>query len=229
MKIFAIGDLHLPGGDDKPMNVFGAHWDGHFEKIGRDWSARVGQEDIVLIPGDISWAMQLADALPDLEAIHALPGRKVLLRGNHDYWWPGIMRLRDALPKGMYAVQNDALSLDGVTLSGSRGWLLPNVQTTAEDKKVYERELIRLRLSLERAQRLGGRQISMMHYPPVPEDGSDTAFSRLFEEFAVRDVVYGHLHGAANRSAFCGEKNGTRYHCVSCDRLGFALYCLPEA
>ena len=229
MKIFAIGDLHLPGGDDKPMNVFGAHWNGHFEKISRDWQARVGDEDIVLIPGDISWAMQFENALPDLQAINALPGRKVLLRGNHDYWWPGIMRLHDTLPKGMYAVQNDALTIENVTFSGSRGWLLPALQNSAEDKKVFERELIRLRLSLERAQKLGGRQISMMHYPPVPEDGSDTAFSRLFEEFSVRDVVYGHLHGAANRNAFCGEKNGTRYHCVSCDRLGFTLYALPDA
>ena len=100
MIVYAIGDLHLPGGDDKPMAVFGAHWEGHWEKICQDWRARVTTQDVVLIPGDISWAMQLEHALDDLHAIAALPGRKILLRGNHDYWWSSLTRVREALPEG---------------------------------------------------------------------------------------------------------------------------------
>ena len=125
MAIYAIADLHLPGGDIKPMDVFGAHWAGHFEKISEDWRARVKPEDVVLLPGDISWAMALTDARQDLEAIGALPGSKVLLRGNHDYWWSGIGRVRDILPPDMYAVQNDCLCLNDTLICGTRGWLLP--------------------------------------------------------------------------------------------------------
>ena len=122
MDIFAIGDLHLPGGADKPMNVFGAHWEGHFDRIRADWLAKVHEDDAVLIPGDISWAMQAEDARADLEEIGRLPGKKILLRGNHDYWWCGISRLRDMLPAGMYAVQNDAMLLGD--LSGAFGMML---------------------------------------------------------------------------------------------------------
>ena len=111
MSIFAIGDLHLPGGDDKSMAVFGPQWENHWEKIAADWQERVHQQDIVLIPGDISWAMHLEDALPDLQMIGAMPGRKVILRGNHDYWWGAITRVRESLPDGMFALQNDAVVL----------------------------------------------------------------------------------------------------------------------
>ena len=125
MKIYAIGDLHLPGGDDKPMEVFGTHWEGHWQKIKQDWLEKVRYEDVVLIPGDISWAMQLEHAVEDLRAVGDLPGRKIILRGNHDYWWGSITRVREALPEGMYALQNDAIELDGVVFCGSRGWTIP--------------------------------------------------------------------------------------------------------
>ena len=230
MSIFAIGDLHLPGGDDKPMQVFGAHWEGHWDRIRADWRARVRPEDIVLIPGDISWAMHLNDALPDLLAIGELPGRKILLRGNHDYWWGAITRVRDALPDGMYAVQNDALLLNGVAFCGSRGWTNPQGGDTGEDARLYARELIRLRISLERARQMQpqGRLVAMTHFPPLAEGGGETPVSALMAEFGVDDVVYGHLHGASIRSAFTGEVAGVRYHFVSCDGLGFRLYQIPD-
>ena len=228
MSVFAIGDLHLPGGDDKPMNVFGPHWEGHWEKIRADWLDRVTEPDVVLIPGDISWAMQLSDALPDLRAIGELPGRKILLRGNHDYWWGAISRVRDALPAGMYALQNDALLLDGITYCGSRGWTNPQ-QGSAEDARLYERELARLRLSLERARQLNpaGRMVALTHFPPLGEGGAETPVSDMMAEYGVSDVVYGHLHGASVRGAFTGEVGGVRYHFVSCDGLAFKLYQLP--
>ena len=230
MAIFAIGDLHLPGGDDKPMNVFGAHWEGHFEKIAQDWRKKVGPEDLVLIPGDISWAMQIENALPDLAAIGELPGKKILLRGNHDYWWCGISRLRELLPQGMYAVQNDAMLLNGVAVCGTRGWTLPGSGAAAEDEKIYQRELLRMEMSLERAVKLQARRLVVMcHYPPLGDGGVETPLSRLLDRYPIDDVVYGHLHGASLRGAVTGTIRGIRYHCVSCDGLGFRVYQLPDA
>ena len=140
MRIFAIGDLHLPGGEKKPMDVFGAHWENHFERISSDWRDKVSQEDVVLIPGDISWAMQLGDALEDLERISQLPGKKLILRGNHDFWWSSLTQLRCSLPPGMHALQNDAYDAGDVVFCGSRGWTLPQpgnteaLQGTAADR-----------------------------------------------------------------------------------------------
>ena len=124
MSLFAIADLHLPA-RKKPMDIFGPHWERHFERISEDWRSKVSPEDIVLLPGDLSWAMSLDEALEDLNCIGALPGRKILLRGNHDYWWSGIGRVRRALPDGMYALQNDAIELDGLVFAGTRGWTIP--------------------------------------------------------------------------------------------------------
>ena len=227
MTIYAIGDLHLPGGDNKPMDVFGPHWEGHFEKISLDWRERVQPEDTVLIPGDISWAMQVQEAQGDLAAIGALPGKKILLRGNHDYWWCGITRLRDMLPPGIYAVQNDAVRLEDTVFCGTRGWTLPG--GAPEDEKIYSRELQRMEMSLNRAMSLrGGRLVVMCHYPPLGEGGAETRLSQLLEQYPVDDVVYGHLHGASLRGAVTGTVHGIRYHCVSCDGLGFRLYRLPD-
>lgn len=213
------------------MNVFGPQWDGHFDRIRADWSAKVRPEDTVLIPGDISWAMQLEQALPDLRAIGELPGKKVLLRGNHDYWWCGITRLREALPPGMYAVQNDAMRLDGAVVCGTRGWTLPAPGGKSEDEKIYSRELLRMEMSLENARallRAGDRLIVMCHYPPLGEGGAGTRLSALLEKYRPDDVVYGHLHGASLKGAVTGVIGGIRYHCVSCDGLNFTVYRLPD-
>ncbi len=224
MKVFAIGDLHLPGGDNKPMDVFGAHWGGHFERICQDWQARVMPDDVVLVPGDISWAMQMQDALPDLLAIGALPGQKVLLRGNHDYWWNSITRLRAFLPGGMYALQNDAIRIGDVVICGSRGWTLPQNSNDPADEKIFTRELMRMEMSLQRGKALGGQAlIAMTHYPPITEKGEETAMSALMTQYGVDEVVYGHLHGASLRGAFGGIASGVHYTCVSCDGLNFTL------
>jgi len=225
MTIYAIGDLHLPVGDDKPMEVFGSHWEGHWQKIKEDWLSTVHDDDIVLIPGDISWAMQLEHAAEDLHAIGALPGRKIILRGNHDYWWSSITRVREALPEGMYALQNDALILDDVVFCGSRGWTIPQGED-GETARIYARELVRMRLSLEKAEKIadGRPVIFLTHFPPLGEGGVTTSVSEMLEEFPVSDVVYGHLHGASVKTAFAGNVNGINYHFVSCDGLGFKLY-----
>ena len=228
--IYAISDFHLPGGTNKPMDIFGAHWEGHFDQIASDWVSKVEQQDIVLIPGDISWAITLEEALPDLQRIGALPGQKILLRGNHDYWWNSISRLRGVLPEGMYALQNDALVLGDVVFCGTRGWMLTDKQD-AQDEKIYQRELLRLEMSLNRANAIGSgkRMVVLLHYPPVDASGADSPVSDMLDRYSARDVVYGHIHGVGTKTAFQGEKNGVRYHFVSCDGLGFKLYELPEA
>ena len=235
MRIFAIGDLHLPGGDKKPMDVFGAHWENHFERIGEDWRKRVTEQDVVLIPGDISWAMQLDRALEDLRRIGTLPGKKLILRGNHDYWWSSLTQLRSNLPENMHAVQNDAYDAGDVVFCGTRGWTLPQTgaaQTAdgpagSQDEKIYRREVMRLEMSLQAARRLAGERpvFAMMHYPPLlPEYArSGTEFTRLLTQYGVRRCVYGHLHGPSVQRGFSGLYNGVQYDLVSCDALRFAL------
>lgn len=224
MAIFAIGDLHLPGHEQKPMNVFGSHWDRHFETISGHWRRMITGEDLVLIPGDISWAMQLKDAMDDLYAIAELPGQKLLLRGNHDYWWSSLSKIRSALPKGMQVIQNDAVLFEGHAICGTRGWMFPTpLQPLSEqDEKIFRRELMRLRISLEQAKKLSASDIIvMLHYPPLYADGLSTAFTEILEEYAVSHVVYGHLHGAGIKIGFTGAREGIEYHLTSCDALGF--------
>lgn len=226
MTIFAIGDLHLPA-EEKPMDVFGDHWKDHFEKIAEDWRSKVQPDDIVLIPGDITWAMQLSAAKPDLLRIGELPGRKIITRGNHDYWWGSIGRVREALPEGMYALQNDAMLLDGVLIAGTRGWSLAmGEEADPADVKIFNREQIRLEMSLKAARKLSEDKplIVMMHYPPLTDPLRDTPFTQILRRYGVNHVVYGHLHGAALYGAFKGEQDGIRYHQVSCDGLDFKLY-----
>ena len=226
MRLYAIGDLHLPGGAVKPMDVFGAHWENHFARISEDWRARVTDEDIVLIPGDISWAMQLEQAKEDIDAIAALPGRKILLRGNHDYWWNSLTRVRSVLSEGCDVIQTESLFLDGGLFCGTRGWTGPNDSAfTAQDAKLYAREAGRLEMSLRdgRARHPDAPLCILLHYPPFAENLADTHFTRLAQEYGARQVVYGHLHGSGVTRAFCGVRGGVRYDLVSCDALNFKL------
>ena len=221
MRIYAIADLHLSLASEKPMDVFGEAWRDHAERIERNWREMVRENDLVLIPGDISWAMQLTAALPDLSFIGRLPGKKILLRGNHDYWWSAIGRVRASLPAGMRALQNDSFVEGGVGICGSRGWLCPGSSNfSADDEKIYQRELDRLTLSL-RSLPETETKIAMLHYPPFSDRDRSSGFTELLEQAGVQIAVYGHLHGEANRYAFEGEKNGVVYHCVAADKLNF--------
>lgn len=236
MKLFAIADLHMDGGAGKPMDVFGPHWAGHCDRIFGSWREKVGESDTVLIPGDISWAMRFADALPDLNAVSELPGVKVLLRGNHDYWWGSLTRMRAALPESMRLVQNDACDIGPAVIAGSRGWLLPSDSDfSADDRKIYERELIRLELSLSAAKRLSEKDgankpvIAMLHFPPMLRDGNPSGFTELLERYGVSRCLYGHLHGSiAWAIGFKGERNGVIYDLCSADSLGFEPMLVDE-
>ena len=225
MAVYAIADLHLPA-RQKPMDIFGPHWKDHFQRIRQDWQARVKPEDLVLLPGDLSWAMHLEEALEDLNSIGALPGTKLLLRGNHDYWWSSIGRVRRALPEGSYALQNDSMLIGGRLYAGSRGWTLPGDETSEEDLRIYSRERLRLDMSLKHARRLSADTpiTVMMHFPPLTEEHA--GFSDILEAYGVEDCVYGHLHGQAIYGAVRGQRGSVRYHQVSCDGLDFRLYLL---
>lgn len=230
MKVFAIGDLHLSGGQDKPMDVFGERWANHAERIFSCWRELVSEGDCVLLPGDFCWAMQLEDALTSVEEVAELPGMKVLSRGNHDYWWASPTKMRDRFPKSVKLIQNDALDMGGFIVCGTRGWNMPGSADFSEkDEKIYLRELMRLEMSLCAAARLKQRDgcenkpiIAMLHYPPLFENGTDTAFTALLERFEVSVTVYGHLHAQSCRLGFEGEKNGIVYHLCSADHVDFA-------
>lgn len=227
MSLFAVADLHLPGGQEKPMRVFGAQWEDHFRHIAESWQAQVTPADTVLISGDISWAMRMEEALPDLEAIGGLPGRKVLIRGNHDYWWGGISRLREMLPEGMFALQQDAMDLGEAVVCGTRGWTIPTeeVPLEPEDRKIYQRELGRLELALAAAGRISaGRPVLvMMHFPPLLKNQQTSGFTERMEAAGVRACVYGHLHGAGIQAGFQGERGGVQYLLTSCDSQDFQV------
>lgn len=224
MRLFALADLHLGVAVNKPMDVFGPLWERHAERIEAHWRRLVGPEDWVLVPGDISWAMKLEEALPDLRFIDSLPGRKLLLKGNHDYWWTSRSKVEALLPPSLSLLQNDARDLgSGVGVVGTRGWTPPDApRATAEDKKIYEREVGRLELSLKAARGRFERLVAMIHYPPIYAGLGETAFVPLLREAGVKVCVYGHLHGPDHRYAVKGDRNGVRYYFVAADAVDFA-------
>jgi predicted phosphohydrolase len=225
MVIWTISDLHLSSAQPKPMDIFGPHWREHPQRIAAAWRARVAADDAVLVAGDISWAMKLADALPDLRWIDALPGRKVLIKGNHDYWWDRAGPLRPLLPPSIAVVEADALDLGPAVVCGTRGWITPETPgfNEAEDVKVYNRELLRLDRALAAAQKLAdGRPIiAMIHYPPFVSR-QPTEFARRLAAAGVRACIYGHLHRANDwAGAVQGRVDGVYYQLTACDYLGF--------
>ena len=227
MSIYAISDLHLSATSDKPMDIFGGNWEGHFEKIRADWKNTVTDEDIVLVCGDISWAMKMADALVDLRSLADLPGKKIFIRGNHDYWWNGITKLRDSAPNdSFFFLQTDAVKIGSFVFVGSRGWSCPgSPDYTEQDQKLYEREAERFRLAFAAADKLaeeGDKKIVLTHFPPFSLKNERTLFTELFEANGVEKVVFGHIHGNAY-FPLKSMKNGIEYLLSACDKIGFRL------
>ncbi len=227
MKIFSISDLHLSGRSEKPMDIFGAGWENHFERIKADWLKKVGDDDIVLICGDVSWGLSFEDGLYDLNSLKGLTGKKVFIRGNHDYWWNGITKLRAAAPDdSFYFLQNDCLKFGDIVICGSRGWTCPGSgDYTENDEKLYLREVERFKLCFKQVEKVreeGDKLIVMIHYPPYSLKVRDTLFMRLFSEQRADKVVFGHIHGAAYfplRQVI----DGTEYILTSCDKTGFTV------
>jgi predicted phosphohydrolase len=229
VRVFAIADPHLSGARPKPMTVFGPAWSEHPAAFFEGWRRHVREDDLVLVPGDVSWAMRWEEAEVDLRAIADLPGTKVLLRGNHDYWWPAIGRLRTLLPPRMLAVQNDAVRVGDVVVGGTRGWICPGAHGFGEhDRKVYEREVARLRLSLEAMARLGdGYRVVMLHFPPTNVRGEPSGFVEALRTAAPDALVFGHVHGDV--PVPLPELPGVDVRFVAADRVGFEPVLLRGA
>lgn len=231
MKVFAISDLHLSTAAPKPMDIFGTGWTDYMEKIIADWNKKVSSDDVVLIAGDISWAMQLEDALKDLMLLNPLKGKKVFIRGNHDYWWKSVSRIRAVLPADFYVLQNDCVRIDDLLILGSRGWTVEgSPDFTAEDKKLYLREYERLRLALkcmEKERKDGDKVIAMIHFPPFTVKRDDSLYTELFKEYKVDAVVYGHLHGKDCKADKKVYKDGIIYYLTSCDLVQNELVEIP--
>lgn len=224
MKIYAISDFHLSNGTDKPMDVFGDNWKGHWDKIREFCSEDITSEDIILSAGDTSWGMSIAEALPDLTAVDSLPGTKFIIRGNHDYWWSSYKKINSLGLAGIRFIQNNAFKVENFVLCGTRGWTVPDRDTYDADKKIFDRELIRLKLTLEEGAKLrsdGDRLLLLTHYPPFNSRYEDSSFTDMIADYRVEKVVYGHLHGC--RSRCCGSvfKGDTEYLLTSCDFLSF--------
>lgn len=220
MKVFAISDLHLSFSSDKPMDIFGGAWDNYWQKICEDWQAKVNDEDVVLIAGDISWAMSLDNALADIKEIEKLKGNKVFIKGNHDYWWASLSKIRAVLDDKTFVIQNDALKFGNCIIAGSRLWNIVN--QTSDDKTICKREAMRLEMSLEKAQSMrkeGDILIAMCHFPPFDATLADSEYTAIFEKYKVDSVVYGHLHGKDCRAVKYLEKNGVKYYLTSCDQI----------
>ena len=227
MKVFAISDLHLSVNNPKPMDIFGPAWENYVDKIFADWCEKVGEDDLVLMAGDFSWAMKLEQTAPDFDMLKDLPGKKIIIRGNHDYWWKSISAVREVLPENFFAIQNDALKFGDVIVCGTRLWNLPDPgrQMTPENEKIYKRELIRLELTLQEAKKLctGEEKIvCMLHYPPYTFREEDNEVTALLEKYGVSFVVYGHIH-AYCRQHLVLEKNGVKYFLTSCGIVGNKL------
>jgi len=223
-SLFAIADTHLSFTSDKPMGVFGDAWKDHADKLADIWKEDVSDEDIVIVAGDISWAMKTEDATADLDFLHSLPGKKLLIRGNHDLWWQGIKKL-NSLYEDMIFLQNDYFVFnENVAVCGSRGWGLPGLEDYGkDDEKILMRELIRLKLSLDKAMGAGFKEIvCALHFPPALTPANSSPFTELISQYPVSRVVYGHLHGQqAYKKGIMGEYQGIKYSLVSGDYLDF--------
>lgn len=230
MAIYAIGDLHLSGSSHKPMDIFGEHWNDHANRIKSSWIDNITDEDAILIPGDISWAMNLEEAIIDLEWIADLPGKKYLIKGNHDYWWSSINKL-NSLFESMNFVQNNFFTYNEYAICGTRGWNCPNhYKFTDHDEKIYLREITRLEMSLKHAKKQGYNNIIvMLHYPPTNDKLEPSLFTETLQKYEVENVVYGHLHGKLSYDAgLKGIHNNVKYNLVSCDYIDFKVKKIIE-
>lgn len=242
MNIFAISDLHLAlSVPDKSMDFFGDPWKNYMERIQENWSRVVKPEDLVLIPGDISWAKTLDQALIDLQWIDKLPGTKVLLRGNHDYWWSSLSQVRNILPRSMHVIQNDVFNFGDVTIGGARLWetqefnynqwiefqdnprarkeMAPDNPVEAE--KIFIRELGRLELSLKSLDPKKTLRIALTHYPPIGPEDKSTRVSTLLSKYNIDVCVYGHLHNLKKEFPLVRKFDNTRYYQAAADLIDF--------
>ena len=224
--IYAISDLHLSLNGSKPMEVFGDDWTNYLATVEESWRATVSEDDVVLLAGDLSWEMKLDGAVKDAEWVHVLPGQKVIIRGNHDYWWSSYNKVCSALPSSIHAIQNNAIRLGNAVFCGSRGWMPTPEDGDANDRKLWLRELTRMQLALEDAakqRKEGDKLIAMVHYPPFVGKFEPTQMTDLFDTFHVDAVVYGHVHGKHSFHRDIVDIHGIKYYLTSTDMVDHHL------
>ena len=224
MKIYAISDLHLDDTGSKPMDVFGPVWQGQKGDIVESARAlEINNDDLVLIAGDISWAMRLKEAKVDLAFLSQIPGKKIILKGNHDYWWSSLSKVKEILPENVFPIQNNAYKFGKYVICGTRGWEHNEGKNyTPEDEKIFYREGERLALSIKEAKKLqtdGEEIICMMHFPPFNFKREDSIFTKQIEDAGIKTVVYGHIHNNFKGRDAITSKNGVDYYLTSCDFL----------
>lgn len=223
MAVYAIADLHLSFGTDKPMDVFSG-WTNYTERIRNNWQKLIGENDTVVIAGDVSWAMKLSETDADFRFIDSLNGHKIILKGNHDYWWSTKAKMDKYIAeKGFDSISilhNNYYLADGTALCGSRGWFYDAEEDA--DKLILNREVGRLRMSIEPALRDGYEPIVFLHYPPIYNNMECDEILGVLKEYNIKKCFYGHIHGGnAAKKAFIGEKYGINFKLIACDYLGF--------
>ncbi|MEE1530578.1 MAG: metallophosphoesterase [Clostridia bacterium] len=225
MAIYVIADLHLSFSQDKPMSIFGENWEGHSEKIKNNWISKVKPEDTVVLPGDFSWAMYLQDTYKDFEYLNSLPGKKLLLKGNHDYWWTTVTNMRNFLEENKFKnidfIYNNSYLVENKILTGTRGW---NLLDTENSSKMIKRESIRLQLAIEDGIKKYGDDkeiIVFMHYPPISNTNKKSDFLKILKQYDIKRCYYGHLHGKSHQDAVEGIVDGIEFKLISADYLNF--------
>ena len=231
MTIYTIGDLHLSFRENKPMDIFGENWANHEQKIKEDWLKKVKEEDLVVLPGDFSWATYLKDTDLDFEYINNLPGKKLLLKGNHDYWWTTLNKLRTFVEEEKFSnidfIYNNAYEFENKIIVGTRGW---SFGESEEDKKIAKREAMRLELSINEGKKLYGEEkevIAFMHYPPIINShiakNEPSDYVRVMQKYGIKKCFYGHLHSTSIQEAVDGNYFGIEFKLVSADGVDFKL------
>lgn len=221
--IFAIGDLHFDNTGEKPMDIFGENWLNHEEKIMTNWNSIVREDDLVLLAGDISWALKLEEAYEDLLKIDKLPGIKIIAKGNHDYWWNSLRKLNNLELNTINFLQNNSFVYNNIGIVGTRGWSSIDIDAfDTQDHKVFNRELNRLKLSLDSLKENVEKIIVILHYPPFNADLSPNEFVYIMKEYNVDICLYGHLHSEGHRYAIEGIVEDIEFHCIASDYIHFA-------
>lgn len=231
MAIYTIGDLHLSFKNPKPMNIFGANWEKHEEKIKQDWLEKVKPEDTVIHPGDFSWAMHLEDTMPDFEYLNALPGKKILLKGNHEYWWTTLTNMKNFLKDNGFNniefLQNNSFIIENKIICGTRGWGISDIEQ--HNEKILKREAQRLEMSIKDGIEKNNQYsnnleiIVFMHYPPITKQNIDTPFMEILKKYSIKRCYYAHLHGKSLSDAVEGKIQGVDFKLVSADKLDFKI------
>ena len=231
MSIYVIADLHLSFEKEKPMSIFGDNWENHANKIKNNWKNKVTNNDYVILPGDFSWAMHLKETYKDFQYLNELPGKKILLKGNHDYWWTTLKNMREFVKENNFEnidfLYNNSYLVEDKIIVGTRGW---NILDTDNSKKMIKRECNRLELSLKDGIEKYGNQreiIAFMHYPPVTQsllsNNGESEFIDLMKKYNIKKCYYGHLHGQAHKDAIEGNVEGIELKLISADYLDFDL------